>query len=281
MEKSCQFRLYPTAAQEKTIQGTFDSCRFVYNHYLAKRTETYQQSGKNFDYYACSADLTKLKRQLSWLRAADCTALQSALRNLDTAFQKLFKQSGYPNFKRKRDARKSYTSKRIAAKDNIAVGRDFVKLPKLGIVKCSVSKFIEGRILSATVSQNPSGKYFVSVCCTGIESRPLTRTGKSATVQNFQFEADNRKIAKLQNALSRKTKDGRNYEKAKLKLARAREHVANQRKDALHKLTTKLIRENDIICVNQATDGELLRQLDYKCRWYGKELNRADKRLTA
>jgi putative transposase len=281
MEKSYQFRLYPTSAQEKNIQSTFDSCRFVYNHYLAKRTATYQQTGKNLDYYACSADLTKLKQQLPWLRAADCTALQSSLRNLDTAFQKLFQKSGYPNFKSKREPRKSYTSKRIAAKDNIAVGRGFVKLPKLGEVKCRVSRWLEGRIISATVSQHASGKYFVSVCCTEVETRPLTKTEAHITLEDFTFSPDMKRIAKLKQTLSRKTKDGKNYEKARIKLARAQEHIANQRKDALHKLTARIIRENDVIYVNQATDGELLRQLEYKCRWHGKELIREDKRLTA
>ncbi|MDR3310060.1 MAG: transposase [Oscillospiraceae bacterium] len=281
MEKSYRFRLYPTAAQERRIRSAFDACRFVYNRYLAKRTEAYRDGGGNLDYYACSADLTKLKRELPWLRAADCTTLQSALRDLDNAFRTFFRQSGYPNFKRKRDPRKSFTSRRVPGKENVAVGEDFVKLPKLGEIRCRVSKRIEGRIVSATVSQSPGGKYFVSVCCTDVETRTLPATERSVTAEDFAFSPDAKKIARLTRGLSRKSKDGKNREKARLKLARAYERDANRRRDAAQKLTTRLVRENDVIRAGESQNRELLRYLDYKCRWYGRELIRGDARLSA
>ena len=125
--------------------------------------------------------MTHLKKSLEWLREVDATALQSSLRDLDTAFQNFFRRvkrgekPGYPRFKSRKDRRQSYKSKCV--RTNIKVLGNAVQLPKLGLVKCRVSKEVKGRILSATVSQNPSGKYFVTLCCTDVEIEPLPSTG--------------------------------------------------------------------------------------------------------
>jgi putative transposase len=125
--------------------------------------------------------MTALKRELPWLREVDSTALQSSLQDLDVAYQNFFhrvKQGnapGLPRFKSKRKSRKSFRSK--ASHANIKVLDNAIQLPKLGLVECRVSKQIQGRILSATVSQNPSGKYFVAVCCTDVDIEPLPKTG--------------------------------------------------------------------------------------------------------
>ena len=141
-----------------------------------------------------------------------------------------------------------------------------MKLPKLGKVKCCISKQVQGRILSATVSRNPSGKYFVSLCCTDVSIDALPSNGKSVgidlgikafavssdgfTDQNHKHLASSqKKLAKLQRQLSRKTKGSKRRDQAKQKAAQLHERIANQRKDMLHKRSTKLIRENDIICM--------------------------------
>lgn len=315
MEYSYKFRIYPNAAQESLIQRTFGCVRFVYNNYLALRIEAYKEHRETLNYVACSNNMTLLKKKLEWLRDVDATALQSSLRDLDTAFQNFFrgvkqgKHIGYPKFKSKRDNHKSYKSKRVG--ENITVVGNRVKLPKLGLVKCSVSKDVKGRILSATVSQAPSGKYFVSLCCTDVDIEPLPSTGSVIGVDlgvkalattsdgdsyanKKRLYAQDKKLRRLARFLSRKQKGSKNREKARICKARLEEHIANQRRDDIQKATTDLIRKYDVICIeNLKTKGmmanhklaravgdasffEFRRELEYKASWYGRTVSVID-----
>ena len=147
MNKAYKFRLYPNAGQQELMQKTFGCCRFVFNHYLGKRIEKYKSDKFMMDYNDYSADMVVLKKELTWLKEVDSIALQSSLKDLDTAYKNFFRRvkngekPGFPKFKSKRDNRKSYKSKKIGT--NIEIFKKSIKLPKLGIIKCCVSKDVQ------------------------------------------------------------------------------------------------------------------------------------------
>ena len=313
MEKAYKFRIYPTTAQAALIAQTFGCKRWVYNHFLAERIAIYESEKRKAGRFEQDKRLTQLKKETEWLRAPDKCALQNALADLDAAYQNFFRRvksgekPGFPKFKSKRDKHQSYRTS-----GTIKMHAKHIQLPKLGLVQCRISKQVEGRIISATVSQNPSGKYFVSVLCTDVEIQQMDRTGAMVGVdlglkelaitsdnQHFanpkHFNKSQKKLAKLQRELSRKSKGSNNREKARIKVARLHERIANQRLDSAHKMTTSLVRDYDLIAIetlvpknmvknrrlakaiSDAAWGEIVRQLEYKCNWYGKELVKVDR----
>ena len=312
MEKAYKFRIYPNKTQENLIQKTFGCVRFVYNYFLDKRIKAYEADKTTLNYSKCSAELTKLKKEYEWLKEPDKCSLQNSLKNLDAAYQNFFrrKEAGYPKFKSKKNRHRSY--KTNYTNNNIAFVDGKIKLPKIGKVRFRDKQIPQGKIINATISQTPSGKYFVSICCTEVEKPAFVRTDKyvgiDLGIKDFAITSDGNKynnhrylqkslskLAKLQRELSRKTKGGSNWDKARIKVANLQEKIVNQRKDMLNKLSTELIRKYDVICledlqvknmiknhklaqaISDVSWSEFVRQLSYKAEWYGKELVKIDK----
>ena len=312
MLKSFKYRLYPNKEQEVQIQKTFGCCRFVYNQTLAYRKELYETEKKSMSKFDCNAYCTRvLKKEYEWLKEVDKFALNNAIFNMDSAYQKFFKEhAGYPKFKSKKNNRKSYSTN--STNNNIEVDFDNnkIKLPKLKWIKAKVHRQFVGTIKSATISQTPSGKYFVSILVDcenfqmkstgamvgidlGIKDLLITSDGDKFENPKTLYKYE-KKLAKEQRKLAKKKIGSNNRNKQRIKVARLNERITNIRKDNLHKISHKLIQENQLIVsenlkvsnmvknhnlaksISDCSWYELTRQLEYKAEWNGREYVKID-----
>ncbi|AMX83368.1 transposase [Geobacillus subterraneus] len=305
VNKAYKFRIYPNKEQEALMTKTFGCSRFVFNYFLAKWEDAYKETGKGLSYNACSSQLTQLKKELTWLNEVDSVALQSSLKNLADAYARfLKKQNDKPRFKSKKNKVQSYTTK--YTNGNIAIDGNKIKLPKLGFVRLAKSREVEGRILSATVRRNPSGKYVVSILVEA-EVQELPKTGSAVGIdvglKDFAVLSDGtkyenlkwfrqleKKLAKAQRILSRRKKGGSNWNKQRIKVARLHEKITNARHDYLHKISTEIVKNHDIIGMEDLSVGNMLKNhnlakaiqevswsmfktmIVYKAKWYGKQV---------
>ncbi|MEM4934899.1 MAG: IS200/IS605 family element RNA-guided endonuclease TnpB [candidate division WOR-3 bacterium] len=304
VNKTYKFRIYPNAEQEENLARHFGHSRFVYNYFLNQRKEQYQKDKKSDNYYVQSATLTKLKKEedTKWLKEVNSQTLQFALKSLDSAYTNFFRGNAkFPRFKSRRN-KNSFTvpqsGKIVDGKLNIPKFKDGIKI--------KLHREVKGKIGKMSITKTPTGKYYVSIF-TEQEADELPKTNRQVGIdlglKDFVITSDNKKfknnrytkkyakqLKKAQQHLSRKQKGSNGFEKQKIKVAKIHEKIASCRLDTLHKVSKELVESYDLISIEDlnvkgmiknrklskhiadASWGNFVTLLQYKCDWYGKEL---------
>ncbi len=300
--KAYKYRIYPDKEQKVFLERHFGSCRFVYNHFLAMVSNSYKTEKKSISGFQCKRMLVSLKKDYPWLKDINSQSLQQSVINLDMAYKRFFKRLGeYPQFKKK-IGRQSFS-----VPQNFRIEGNKLFIPKLKTdIKIKLHSSLDGDIKTLTISKEPSGKYYISVSCE-VVVQPLPsvqqKIGVDLGITHFaalstgekiehpkSLRKSEKRLISLQRQLFRKQKGSNNRNKARLKVATLHEKIKSQRKDFLHKLSRRLISENQVICletlnvkgmvrnrhlakaISDSGWGEFTRQIQYKADWYGRTL---------
>ncbi|WP_293370095.1 IS200/IS605 family element RNA-guided endonuclease TnpB [Microcoleus sp. CAWBG556] len=308
MLKAFKYRIYPTIEQSVLLAKSFGCTRWFYNYALNLTSETYKQTGKGLSRNEIIKLLPSLKKEYEWLAEAPSQVLQQAALNLSSAFLNFFEgRAKYPNFKKKQNRQSIRFPQGCELKD------DTLKLPKIGDVRCKVSRQPEGTLKSVTVSVDPSGEYLAACLYDNGKDLPEKSTeGKAIGIDvgltHYAVTSDGtkhgnpkyyrkyeKKLAKRQKQLSHKLKGSGNRNKARVKVAKVHAKIVRCREDFLHKLSRKLVGENQVIVVenlavrnmvknhklaksiSDAGWGQFCTMLNYKAQWAGKTYIEVDR----
>lgn len=308
MLKSYKYRIYPNQDQSIHLIRSMGCVRFLYNQALAERIEHYEKTGKGLSCFDQINTLPTLKNNNDWLKEANAQSLQMTLRNLDNAFTNFFrKRADFPKFKSKHYNHNSIQYPQFIKVDFKA---NSIQIPKCGKVFAVFDRKFVGIIKTCTVSRTPTNKFFISILVEDgkviPEKAPVqqqTSIGIDLGIKHFAILSNGEKIANpkylskslaklkvLYRQLSRKVKGSKNRERARMKIAKLYEYISNQRKDFLHKLSSKIIAENQTIIIEDLNVSGMIQNrklaqhiqdvgwgtfrqfLEYKAEWYGKNL---------
>lgn len=309
IHKSYKFIIEPTSEQIVLLSKHFGACRFVFNKFLHERKEKYLNEKTSLNYYDNARTLTDLKKEkdFDWLKEINSQSLQSAIRNLDSAYKNFFnKQNKFPRFKSK------YDKQSFKIPQNILVDDGKLIIPKFKEgIKINLHREIEGEILFATITKSTTGKYYVSITCevyhkpfdktglkvgidTGIKNLAILSDGK--TYENIKvLKSKLKKLKYQQRQLSKKQKGSNSRQKQKIKLSLTHEKITNIRKDYLHKISTEIVKNHDIISVEDLAVKNMMKNhklaqslsdvslgmfyimLEYKSKWNDKSFVKIDR----
>jgi putative transposase len=308
IKRAFKYRLYPNPEQQAQLARQFGATRFTYNYFLRKRIDRYADTGKGLTYHDTALMLAQLKKEseYSWLKEAHSQVLQQSLVDLDKAYNNFFnKRADFPTFKKKHGKQ----SCRFPQGFKVSDTKLFV--PKIGWINVVLHRPIEGVMKNLTISKTKSGKYFASIQVEQEIDEPTCqgdRIGLDLGLKDFAVTSDGqrfpspkylrkseKRLKRLQRRLSRCQKGSNGRNKARLKVARQHEKIANQRQDFLHKLSKRLVDENQVIVIedlhvkgmlknhhlaksiSDSGWSEFVRQLNYKGQWYGCHIEQIDR----
>ena len=309
IHKSYKFRIEPTLEQMELLSKHFGACRFVFNRFLHERKEKYLNEKTSLNYYDNARTLTDLKKEegFDWLKEINSQSLQSAIRNLDSAYKNFFnKQNQFPRFKSK------YDRQSFKIPQNVLINNEKLIIPKFKEgIKIKLHRELEGKILFATITKSTTGKYYVSITC-DVNYKPFDKTGSSVgidtgikdlailsdgkTYENIKvLKSKLKKLKYEQRQLSKKQKGSNSRLKQKIKLSLVHEKITNIRKDYLHKVSTEIVKNHDIISVEDLAVKNMMKNhklaqslsdvslgmfytmLEYKSKWNNKSFVKIDR----